>query len=84
MSSNGRITGFDVKILLKNHESPNWTSIPVNRSETDSGSSQGKITLLTQIQLPVDASVKMYVTANNSVGTSPEASLFIHEKTNGK
>lgn len=88
MFSNGRIKRFDIKIQLQKDNAKNasseWKSIPVTRLEADSGSSQGKITVLKQIQLPVNASVKMYVTAINSVGKSPEASLFIHEKTNGR
>lgn len=86
MFSNGRIKRYDIKIHLqkdKNVKRSEW-SIPVTRLEADSGSSQGKMTVLKQIQLPVNASVKMFVTAINSVGKSPEASLFIHEKTNGR
>lgn len=86
MFSNGKITRFDIKIQLQkdNVKNAELKSIPVNRLEADSGSTQGKITVLERIQLPVNSSVKMYVTAINSVGKSPEASLFIHEKTNGR
>lgn len=88
MFSNGRIKTFAIKIQDQKDKVKNgsweWESIPVNRSETDSGSSQEKITVLKQIQLADNKSVKVYVTAINSVGKSPEASLVIPEKAYGR
>ncbi|XP_035524114.1 LOW QUALITY PROTEIN: interleukin-6 receptor subunit beta [Morone saxatilis] len=84
--SNGRIIRFDIKI--QNHKdkvknrSGELESIPVNRSEADPSPSQRKITILKQISLDDKKSVEVYVTAVNSVGKSPEASLVITEKAN--
>ncbi|XP_070706355.1 interleukin-6 receptor subunit beta isoform X2 [Pempheris klunzingeri] len=77
--SNGMIIRYDIKIQDPNDKVKNgsWESIPVNRSEADSGSSQRKIAVL---KLANNKSVKVYVTAINSVGKSPEAFLVIPEK----
>uniref|UniRef100_A0A8P4GFX2 Fibronectin type-III domain-containing protein n=1 Tax=Dicentrarchus labrax TaxID=13489 RepID=A0A8P4GFX2_DICLA len=84
--SNGRIIRFDIKIQdhkdrVKNR-SGELESIPVNRSKADPSPSQQKITILKQISLDDKKSVEVYVTAVNSVGKSPEASLVITEKVN--
>ncbi|XP_051268245.1 interleukin-6 receptor subunit beta-like isoform X1 [Dicentrarchus labrax] len=84
--SNGRIIRFDIKI--QDHmdrvkkRSGELESIPVNRSKADPSPSQQKITILKQISLDDKKSVEVYVTAVNSVGKSPEASLVITEKAN--
>ncbi|XP_042364875.1 interleukin-6 receptor subunit beta isoform X2 [Plectropomus leopardus] len=70
-SANGRITRFEMK--LGNLE---WESI--NRSE--SSSSQREISVLKEIQLADEEFVRVDVTAVNSVGKSPEASLVISRK----
>lgn len=84
--SNGKIKRFDMRIQGQkdnvNNRSQEWESFPVSMSEADS--SQQKITFLKQINLPHNKSVKVSVTAINSVGKSPEASLGISEKANGR
>lgn len=81
---NGRITRFDIEIQDQKDKIKNGSmerkSIPVNRSEEDSSSSQRMITNLEQIHLAGSNSVKVRVTAINSVGKSPEALLGIREK----
>lgn len=88
MFSNGRIQRFDIKIQDQKENVKNgswgWESIPVHRSEAVSSSSQRKITVLKKIKLADNKAVKVYVTAINSVGTSPEASLVIPEKVYGR
>ncbi|KAM7393420.1 hypothetical protein PAMA_008190 [Pampus argenteus] len=80
--ANGRITSFDMKIQAQKDKVTNESkSIPVNRSEADSSSSQRKITVLEQIHLTDRETVKVHVTAINSVGKSPEASLGLRQKT---
>ncbi|XP_023142060.2 interleukin-6 receptor subunit beta isoform X2 [Amphiprion ocellaris] len=84
--SNGRITRFDIMIQnpkdkIKNGSSE-WERIMVNRSEADSSSSHRKITLLKKIPLADKTSVKVYVTAINSVGKSDEALLVIPANAN--
>lgn len=81
--ANGRITRFDIKIQppkdkVKN-DSMEWESIPVNTSEADSS----KITTLKEIHLADKETVRVHVTAINSVGKSPEALLGIREKAHG-
>ncbi|KAM7369448.1 hypothetical protein PAMP_013715 [Pampus punctatissimus] len=79
--ANGRITSFDMKIQAQKDKVMNESkSIPVNRSEADSSSSQRHITVLEQIHLTDRETVKVHVTAFNSVGKSPEASLGLREK----
>uniref|UniRef100_A0A3Q3VWU5 Fibronectin type-III domain-containing protein n=1 Tax=Mola mola TaxID=94237 RepID=A0A3Q3VWU5_MOLML len=82
--SNGKIKRFDMRIQGQkdnvNNRSQEWESFPVSMSEADS--SQQKITFLKEINLPHNKSVKVSVTAINSVGKSPEASLGISEKAN--
>lgn len=84
---NGRITRFDIEIQDQKDKIKNGSmerkSIPVNRSEEDSSSSQRMITNLEQIHLAGSNSVKVRVTAINSVGKSPEALLGIREKAHG-
>ena len=60
-----------------NNRSQEWESFPASISEEDS------ITSLKKIPLPHNKSIKVSVTAINSVGKSPEASLVISENTNG-
>uniref|UniRef100_A0A8C3AUW8 Fibronectin type-III domain-containing protein n=1 Tax=Cyclopterus lumpus TaxID=8103 RepID=A0A8C3AUW8_CYCLU len=67
--ANGRITGFNIRIQDQKVPSP------VNRSES------GSFTILQQIHLADKKSVKVYVTADNSVGKSVEALLVIPEKS---
>ncbi|XP_053195952.1 interleukin-6 receptor subunit beta isoform X2 [Scomber japonicus] len=73
-SANGKITRFDMKIK---HGSRDWKSVQVNMSEADRSSSQRNITVL---QLDDSGSIKVRITAINSVGKSPEAVLGIHDK----
>ncbi len=86
--ANGRITRFDIKIEDQKDKVKNgslgWESVLVNRSEADSRSSQRKITTLKKIHIADKKSIQAFVTASNSVGKSPEASLFIPEKALGK
>ncbi len=86
--ANGRIIRFDVKIQDQKDEVKNgsweWESIPANRSETYSSTSQQKITVLKKTDLPDTKWVQVYVTASNSAGTSAAASLFIPEKARGR
>ncbi|XP_026153570.1 interleukin-6 receptor subunit beta isoform X1 [Mastacembelus armatus] len=82
--ANGRILKFDIKIQDVKHKVKNvsweWESILVNRTEANSSSNQRKITPLKEILLANTKSVKVHVTASNSVGKSAEASLVISEK----
>lgn len=87
MFANGRIQRFDIKIQDKKdkfkNRSEEWERIPVNRSEADGSSSHREITFLKQIHLADEKSVKVYVTAVNSVGKSALASLLIPDKAYG-
>lgn len=80
--ANGRITRFGLKVQDPKDKVKNgsleWENIPVNRSH--SSSSRREITVLKQIQLADKKSVTVFITAANSVGTSPEASLVISQK----
>uniref|UniRef100_A0A3Q3IHZ7 Fibronectin type-III domain-containing protein n=1 Tax=Monopterus albus TaxID=43700 RepID=A0A3Q3IHZ7_MONAL len=80
--ANGRIINFNIKIQENKVKNGSWVweRILVNRSEADSSSEQRKITPLKEIHLADKDSVKVYLTASNSVGTSVEASLFIPDK----
>ncbi|XP_070780772.1 interleukin-6 receptor subunit beta isoform X2 [Enoplosus armatus] len=80
--ANGRIRRFDIKIQDPKDKVKNgsWESIQVNRSKADGSSSQREITVLKQIHLADKKSVKVHVTAINSVGKSAEALLVILEK----
>ncbi|TNM92469.1 hypothetical protein fugu_019481 [Takifugu bimaculatus] len=79
--SNGRITSFDLKIEPLNDNLKNgsavWEKILVNTSATGSGS--GGHNLLKRVLLN-DKPMKISVTAINSVGASPSASLVIPVK----
>ncbi|KAF3702414.1 Interleukin-6 receptor subunit beta [Channa argus] len=77
---NGRILKFNINIQSDNLSNESWESIPVNRSEVDSSTNQRKINALKEITLDDRNYVKIRVTASNSLGTSPEALLFIPEK----
>ncbi|XP_061657842.1 interleukin-6 receptor subunit beta [Syngnathoides biaculeatus] len=83
MFSNGRITSFKIKIQTRKENFMNvnmsWENIPVNWSEADSFPSK-KLTVLKQITLSDNNSARVYITAINSVGESPQASLGIPEK----
>lgn len=88
MLSNGRIKRFDILIQdqkenVKNGSSQ-WESITVHGSEAVSRSTERKIVALKQIQLANNKAVKVFVTAFNSVGKSPEASLVIPETLYGR
>ncbi|XP_031731602.1 interleukin-6 receptor subunit beta [Anarrhichthys ocellatus] len=76
--ANGRITRFNVKIQDPKDKVKNGSlelgSFPVNRSDSSA------ITVLQQIHLADKKSVKVYVSAVNSVGKSAEASLVISKK----
>uniref|UniRef100_A0A8D3AG60 Fibronectin type-III domain-containing protein n=1 Tax=Scophthalmus maximus TaxID=52904 RepID=A0A8D3AG60_SCOMX len=77
--SNGRITRFEMKVVDQKDRGKNgswvWQSIPVNRSEAHGGA-----VILREIRLADKKSVKVFVTATNSVGKSDPAALFIPEK----
>ncbi|XP_077441524.1 interleukin-6 receptor subunit beta isoform X2 [Vanacampus margaritifer] len=81
--SNGRITSFKIQIQTQKENMMNrnmsWESIPVNESEADNFPNQ-KFTLLKQITLLDNISARVHVTAINSVGESPQASLGIPEE----
>uniref|UniRef100_UPI0037E76CDD interleukin-6 receptor subunit beta n=1 Tax=Semicossyphus pulcher TaxID=241346 RepID=UPI0037E76CDD len=89
--SNGRITRYDVKIQdQSDHRGKNGSlqveRLSVNTSETHSRQrdrqvpSQRDITVLTQFHLPEEKSIRVFVSAVNSVGQSAEASLGIPER----
>lgn len=83
--SNGRITGFKLKIESKENlrnGSEEWELIPVNNSVF--GGSSGRRTLLKRVLLPDSESMKVSVVAINSVGESPVASLIIPDKMLGR
>ena len=83
--ANGRIIRFDMKVQPKEKgKNGSWESFPVNRSEAEGRSDHGGSTELADVLLADKKSVKVYVTAVNSVGTSPPAALFIPEKANGR
>nr|XP_057915865.1 interleukin-6 receptor subunit beta isoform X2 [Doryrhamphus excisus] len=82
--SNGRITSFNIKIQTQKGNVGNgsaaWERFPVNSSVADSIPRQ-TFNVLKEISLAEERSVKVYVTAVNSVGISPQASLGIPGKT---
>ncbi|XP_047425009.1 interleukin-6 receptor subunit beta isoform X2 [Mugil cephalus] len=83
---NGRITSFNMRIY-NNKEAKNgsgkWESIPVNRTEAETLSSQGSFTLK-KISLPDKKwSFKVSVVAVNSVGQSSEGVLGIDAQPRG-
>lgn len=88
MFSNGRIKRFDVRIEeladrgQDNVKDASVTSesVFVNRSHGDSGATYRNITELKAIQLADNKAVKVFVTAVNAVGRSPEAKLAISTK----
>ncbi|KAK5900469.1 hypothetical protein CgunFtcFv8_025427 [Champsocephalus gunnari] len=76
--ANGRIITFDIKIQEQKNDNLQWDTILVNGSESSDG--QREITVLKDMLLADLRPVRLCVTANNSVGTSPMASLFISAK----
>ncbi|XP_068608839.1 interleukin-6 receptor subunit beta [Brachionichthys hirsutus] len=82
---NGRITSYNIKIQDQRDKGKNgsweWESIPVNGSEADGNFGLQKISFLKQIRLANNESVKVSVTAVNSVGVSPEASIVLLKKS---
>lgn len=87
MLSNGKITGFKIKIQTRKDDMMNrnmsWENIPVKEPEVDSFRSH-KFTVLKQMALPDNISARVYVTAINSAGESPPASIGIPEKALGR
>ena len=81
--ANGKIKRFDIRIQNQKDKVKNgsWESVSVNRSDSSSG--QHPITVLKEIPLADKDSVRVFVTAVNSVGRSPVASLTISEKRHG-
>lgn len=83
--SNGRITRFDLRIQelrgrRRDHirnASVALESVHVNRSREDNSTTYRDITELKEIRLPDNNAVKVFVTAVNAVGRSPEAELAI-------
>lgn len=82
MLSNERISRFNIKVQDLKDQLKNGSlepeSIPVNRSHS------GSFTVLKQIHLAKQESVKVFVTAVNSVGISAEESLAVSEKALGR
>ncbi|XP_033981679.1 interleukin-6 receptor subunit beta-like isoform X2 [Trematomus bernacchii] len=76
--ANGRIITFDIKIQEQKNDNLQWDTILVNGSESSDG--QRVITVLKDMLLADLKAVKLYVTASNSVGKSPMASLLILAK----
>nr|XP_061800433.1 interleukin-6 receptor subunit beta-like [Nerophis lumbriciformis] len=79
VSSNGKINSFNIKIRTRNSGNTPWESILTNWSRADSSPSQNFIALK-QIILPDTSPAVVNVTAINSMGESPVASLRIPEK----
>ncbi|XP_029025634.1 interleukin-6 receptor subunit beta [Betta splendens] len=79
VSANGKIIKYTYNITIHGYPSKNESSesIAVNSSETDGSSNQRKIAARTGVRLGYDQSVRVDVTASNSVGTSPAASLTV-------
>ncbi|XP_074474094.1 interleukin-6 receptor subunit beta isoform X1 [Sebastes fasciatus] len=77
--ANGRILWFDVKIQGLKENVKNGSLEPERFNRSDS-SDRGSITVLKQIQLADKKSVKVVVTAVNSVGKSTEASLVVSQR----
>lgn len=81
--ANGKIKGFEINIQTQKDKlksrSAEWESIPITDPDADSNSRH--ITLLKQIDLPDKLPVIVKVTAFNSEGKSPEATMIIPEKT---
>lgn len=86
MSASGRKIRLIYNVTTDDYKFKNqsWNSVLVNRSETDSSSNQREITVLQEIHLTDKQFVRLDVTASNSVGTSPVASLVIPQKENGR
>lgn len=82
MFSNGKIIRYTYNVTIQGQVRSS-ESIPVNRSETDSISNQRKITALGEIHLGNEQSVRVDITASNSVGTSPATSLLVPRKGKG-
>ncbi|KAF3848725.1 hypothetical protein F7725_015222 [Dissostichus mawsoni] len=76
--ANGRIITFDIKIQEQKNDSLQWDRILVNGSESSDG--QRVITVLKDMLLADLRPVRLYITATNSVGKSPMASLLISAK----
>lgn len=81
--ANGRILWFDVKIQGLKENVKNGSLEPERFNRSDS-SDRGSITVLKQIQLADKKSVKVVVTAVNSVGKSTEASLVVSQREHGR
>lgn len=86
---NGRIKRFDLRIQelgdrrkdnVKNASAASSESVYVNRSHGDAGATQREITAIKEIRLADNKAVKVFVTAVNTVGRSPEAELAISTK----
>lgn len=84
--ANGKIKGFEINIQTQKDKlksrSAEWESIPITDPDADSNSRH--ITLLKQIDLADKLPVIVKVTAFNSEGKSPEATMIIPEKTKGR
>ncbi|XP_054612522.1 interleukin-6 receptor subunit beta [Dunckerocampus dactyliophorus] len=82
--SNGKITSFNIKIQTQKENVQNgsaaWERVPVNSSVADFFPRQ-TFTVLKEISLLDKRPVRVHVTAVNSVGMSPQASLGIPGKT---
>ncbi|XP_058472693.1 interleukin-6 receptor subunit beta [Solea solea] len=80
--ANGRITHFDVKVQEQKDKtwrgSSEGESFPVNRSDGDAA--HRTITLVKEIYLEDQKSLRVSIAAVNSVGKSPLASLSIPDK----
>ncbi|KAM9793544.1 interleukin-6 receptor subunit beta isoform X1 [Syngnathus typhle] len=78
--SNGRITSYNIKIQTQKESVMNrntsWENIPVKANTFP----RLKFTVLKQMTLLDNMTARVYVSAINSVGKSPQASLGIPEK----
>lgn len=86
MSANGRIIRVAYNITTSDDKFKNLSrnSVLVNKSDTDNSFNQREIIDLKEIHLTNEQFVRLDVTASNSVGMSPVASLVIPQKSNSK
>ncbi|XP_077478141.1 interleukin-6 receptor subunit beta [Stigmatopora argus] len=81
VSSNGKITSFKLKLQTRNNDgNTSWESILLTNGSKADGFSGHNFTVLKRIILPDDTCAIVDVTAINSMGESPKASLRIPEK----
>ncbi|XP_068191242.1 interleukin-6 receptor subunit beta [Antennarius striatus] len=82
---NGKIKSFNIKVQSQKDKVKiggwEWESVDVSGSEADRNTGQRRIYSLKEMHLSNDESAEVFVTAVNSVGTSPKASIIIPKRS---